>query len=202
MTKSSAKKTSSNAPKKRKKKASKRNYRQIIISLLVGLALVAFILPDIMPLFRGGANRGYVPSNNATNTNNAMPEPTFTKEGELTLISGETGEPIKKIDIEKADNDAERAFGMMFRKSSTDNQGMLFLFDNSEPQSFWMKNTLIPLDIIYIDENKKITTIYPNTTPLSETSLPSNGNAKYVLETRGGFCEEYGVKVGDIVDWK
>ncbi len=194
----------SNAPQKKKKKAPKKNYRQLIISVLIGLALIAFILPDILPLFMGNS-RGDVSSPiTAPNSNPpaTMPEPTFTKEGTLSLISSETGEAIKQIDIEKAENDQERAIGMMFRKSMGDTQGMLFLFDEIKPQSFWMKNTFIPLDIIFIDENKKINTIHPNATPHSETSLPSNGNAQFVLEVRGGFCQDYGVKVGDIVEWK
>ncbi len=193
---------SDRAMPKKKKKSPKRNYRQLIISLLVGLALIAFILPDLLPLFSGGSGgRSSIPPNPNSNTSSTMPEPSFTKEGELSIISNTTGEIIKKIDIEKADNDMERAFGMMYRKSMQDTRGMLFLFEEPKPQSFWMKNTYIPLDIIYIDENKKITTIHPNATPLSESSLPSKGNAQFVLEVRGGFCQDYGVQVGDSIDW-
>ena len=207
MAKSSArKKNNPKAQKKKKKKSPKRNYRQLIISTLIILAVIAFVLPDLMPLFSGGG-RGTVRSRNptaptTTNTAPSMPEPSFTKEGELSIISGESGNVIQRIEIEKAENDEERARGMMFRKSMPDSQGMLFLFEESRPQSFWMKNTLIPLDIIYIDETKKITTIYANTIPESETSLPSKGNAKYVLELRGGYCQDYGVKVGDNVEWE
>lgn len=208
MAKTSDKKSNSNtAPQKNKRKSPKRNYRQLVISTLVGLALIAFILPDILPLLTGGSSNragGTIPpsSNSDSPPPSTMPEPSFTKEGELSIIKSETGETIKHIDIEKADNDMERAFGMMYRKSVSDSQGMLFLFEQSKPQSFWMKNTLIPLDIIYIDEDHKITTIYPNTTPLSESSLPSNGSAKYVLEVRGGFCQDYGVKIGDSIEWE
>ena len=192
-----------NAPQKKKKKSPNRNSRQVIISVLVGLALIAFILPDLMPLITGSGRGGAIPPNTAPNSNpSTMPEPAFTKEGTLSLISGETGEVIKQIDIEKAENNQERTIGMMFRRSMPDSQGMLFLFEQSKPQSFWMKNTLIPLDIIFIDENKKITTIHPNATPQSETSLPSNGNAQYVLEVRGGFCQDYGVQIGDLIDWE
>lgn len=203
MAKSSNKKTTSSPQKKKKKKAPKRNYKQLVISTLIILAIIAFILPDIMPLFTGGGGaRRAAPSNNNTQPSTAMVEPTFTKEGELSLISNETGEVIKKLDIEKAENDQERAIGMMFRKSMPDSRGMLFLFDEAKPQSFWMKNTLIPLDIIYVDENRVINTIHSNTIPHSETSLPSNGNAKYVLEVRGGFCQDFGVKVGDQLEWE
>lgn len=204
MAKSSNKRKKTTTPqRKKKKKGPKRNYRQIVISTLIILAVIAFVLPDIMPLFTGGGgSRSVAPGTTSSNAAPTMVEPTFTKEGTLSLVSGETGEEIKQIDIEKADNDRERTIGMMFRKSMPDNQGMLFLFNESKPQSFWMKNTFIPLDIIYVDENKVINTIYANTTPQSETSLPSDGNAQFVLEVRGGFCQDYGVKVGDRLDWE
>ncbi|HHM21475.1 MAG TPA: DUF192 domain-containing protein [Bacteroidetes bacterium] len=182
------------------------NNRQLIMTILIGLAIIAFVLPDIMPLFSGGGNRRVVPSGIAdgrpTNPSTPMPEPTFTKERELSIISSKTGKVIRRIDIEKAENDQERTIGMMFRKSMPDTRGMLFLFDRPAPQSFWMKNTLIPLDIIFIDENKKITTIHPYATPRSESPLPSNGDAQYVLEVRGGFCNDYGINIGDIVEWQ
>ncbi len=186
---------------KKRRKSTKKNYRQTIITVLMALALIAFVLPDLLPLFTG-SSRARAISTDTSSKSADMPEPTFTKEGELSLISGETGEIIKRLDIEKADNDMERNFGMMYRKSMPDTQGMLFLFDESKQQSFWMKNTLIPLDIIFIDEEKKINTIHENTTPLSLESLPSDGDAKYVLEVRGGFCQQYGVKVGDMIEWQ
>ncbi len=181
-----------------KKKKSKTNWRQIIIVSVVALGLVAFLLPNILPLFTGGV--GPAPPPAATNRPE-IAEPMFQKEGELAFISGETGQPIQKIDIEKADNDMERQFGLMFRKSMQDTQGMLFLFDKSEPQSFWMKNTLIPLDIMFVDENLTITTIHENTKPLSEAQIPSDGDAKYVVEVVGGFAKKHGVKVGDKISW-
>ena len=182
-----------------KKKKSKTNWRQIIIVSAVAIGLLAFLLPNILPLFTGGG-----PSVSPVTTGNTkkMPEPMFQKEGELAFVSSESGQPIQKIDIEKADNDMERQFGLMFRKSMQDTQGMLFLFDESEPQNFWMKNTLIPLDIMFVDENLKITTIHENTKPLSEKGLPSDGNAKYVVEVNGGFAKKYGVKVGDKISWQ
>lgn len=203
MAKKTARKSPAPVSKKRKKKPPKRNTRQIVISVLIGLALVAFVLPDIMRFFDSGPK--YSPpstSNTPSATNpNTMPEPEFIKEGELSIISGETREPIKNIDIEKADNNDERMFGLMFRRKMEETQGMLFIFDRSEPQSFWMKNTYIPLDIIFIDEDFKITTIRENTVPHSEAPVPSDGKAKYVLEVNGGWCERYGVKVGDVVKW-
>lgn len=125
--------------------------------------------------------------------------PGFTKEGEVSFVRKNTNETIKRIDVEIADNDAERSKGLMYRSTMPDSLGMLFIFEGSEPQSFWMKNTLISLDIIYVDENKTIVTIQPNTKPLSEDPIPSYRNAQYVVEVVAGFCERHGIKEGDKV---
>lgn len=198
-----AKKTSSTSPKKRKKKKRTIN-KQTIISVLIILAVIAFVLPDLMPFFMPSESKRpktSTTSNLPTNPTSPPPEPVFTKENELSIISGENGQSIKSIDVEVADDEAQRAQGLMYRRSMKDEQGMLFLFDRPAPQSFWMRNTYIPLDIIYVDENKKIITIHENTTPLSEISLPSNGDAQYVLEVNGGWCRRYGVKIGDVLEW-
>ena len=199
-----AKNVPSSKSKKRKKKRAT-NRKQTVISILIILAVIAFVLPDLMPfIMPSGPKRSNVPSSTnipPANPSTAPAEPTFTKESELTIISSETGKAIKTLDIELADDPAQREQGLMYRRSMKDEQGMLFLFDRPAPQSFWMRNTYIPLDIIYVDENKKITTIHPNTTPLSEVSLPSDGDAQFVLEVNGGWCMRYGVKVGDVLEW-
>lgn len=125
--------------------------------------------------------------------------PTFVKEGEVVFLKKDTDEVIKKIEVEIADNDAERAKGWMFRAEMPDSIGMLFIFEESEPQAFWMKNTLISLDIIYVNEKKQIVSIQKNAKPYSEESLPSNGNAQYVIEVNGGWCDKYGIGAGDVV---
>jgi uncharacterized membrane protein (UPF0127 family) len=194
-----ANKTSSKggAPVSKKKKPKKTNWRQIILVSVGILAMIGFLLPSILPLFTG---RGPA-TPPVTTSPTEMPEPKFQKEGELSFLSSETGEVIKKIDIEKADNDMERAFGLMYRRSMDENQGMLFLFEENEQQAFWMKNTFIPLDILFLDENQVVTTIHKNTKPMSEASLPSDGAAKYVVEVVGGFTDKFGVKVGDKINW-
>ena len=124
------------------------------------------------------------------------------KEGELEFIKSDKKTEIKKIDIELAENDDERMQGMMYRKSMDDNKGMLFIFDREEPQSFWMKNTIIPLDIMYVNSKKEIVKIFKNTTPFSENSLPSEKPATFVVEVGGGFSDRYGIKEGDIINFK
>lgn len=126
-------------------------------------------------------------------------EPQFVKEGELQFLHkrGEAG--ITKVDVEIADNEYEREKGLMYRHSLPDSAGMLFIFEQPKVLSFWMRNTYMPLDIIFADENKQIVTIQKNAEPLSYGSIPSHGNAKYVVEVNGGFCDKFGISVGDYI---
>lgn len=128
-------------------------------------------------------------------------EPPFMKEGELEFINSDKKTAIKKIDIEVAENDDERMQGLMYRKGMDDGKGMLFIFEKEEPQSFWMKNTIMPLDIIYVNSQKEIVKIFKNTTPFSEKSLPSERPATYVVEVASGFTDRYVVKEGDIINF-
>ncbi|HMQ50285.1 MAG TPA: DUF192 domain-containing protein [Saprospiraceae bacterium] len=127
--------------------------------------------------------------------------PQFTKQGELTFVSA-SGEPLRKIDIEVKQNDVDRQQGMMWRKSMKDTQGMLFIMDRAEQQSFWMLNTYVPLDIIYVDENYRILNIAKNTKPQSLDPVFSKGAALYVVEVIAGFCDQYGIKAGDSIQFE
>jgi uncharacterized protein len=131
----------------------------------------------------------------------AADEPRFTKEGELTFLSKTDRKKIITIDIEIADNAYEREKGLMYRHALPDNAGMLFIFEQSGPLSFWMRNTYIPLDIIFADKNRQIVTIQKNTNPLSYAQIPSKRNAKYVVEVNSGFCNKYGIAVGDYISF-
>jgi hypothetical protein len=127
--------------------------------------------------------------------------PQFKKEGELYLIKP-AGDTIRKIDIEIADIESERTIGLMHRRSMPDTQGMLFIFEREEPRSFWMRNTLIGLDILYIKEDGTIESIAKYCVPKLEKSVPSKGPALYVLELIEGFCDIHGVEEGDRIDFK
>lgn len=129
----------------------------------------------------------------------STPASAFVKEGEVVFLSG--GEKIKKIDVEIAENEAEHAKGLMYRSYMPDSVGMLFIFQNVQPQSFWMKNTHIPLDIIYVGPDKKIVSIQKNAKPFSEDNLPSYGDVQYVVEVNGGYTDQYGIKVGDSIQF-
>ncbi|WP_242132656.1 DUF192 domain-containing protein [Aestuariivivens marinum] len=124
-------------------------------------------------------------------------EVTFKKEGELTIIKSDS--TTVHLNIEIADTDYDTQTGLMYRNSMADTQAMLFVFENEQPRSFYMKNTRIPLDIIFIGENKKIVSFQKNAQPFDETSLPSNTPAKYVLEVNAGLADKWQLEVGDTI---
>ena len=103
--------------------------------------------------------------------------------------------------VEIADNDSERARGLMYRDQMAADAGMLFLFERQEPQAFWMKNTKIPLDILYFDEQWKLVGWSLNTPPCSLgdrcPSYPSQAPARYVLELNAGTAARIGAQFGD-----
>lgn len=168
--------------------------------IAIGLIIV-FILPFVLPFLKDFfANKSSESMVKEYVQEKAQPTaPPFKKEGELVFVNDSSKQEIKKIDIEIADNDGERMQGLMYRTSMEDTQGMLFVFPTSEPQSFWMKNTLISLDLLFVNENKEIVTIQKYAPPKSENSIPSNKPARYVVEVNAGFCDRYKVKEGDVV---
>lgn len=125
----------------------------------------------------------------------------FREDGTVTFTSAD-GLTLAAIVVEIADNDASREQGLMGRRTMRDDRGMLFLFDRPEPRSFWMANTPLPLDILFIDANQRIINIHRNTRPFSEESLPSTAPAQYVVEVNGGWCDRNGVKEGDAITWR
>ncbi len=100
--------------------------------------------------------------------------------------------------VEIADTFEKRRLGLMFRKKLSENQGMLFIFDRPAIQTFWMKNTYIPLDIIFIDSDFRIINI--ETMPAGTLRTCSSlRKARYVLEISAGLCDKLGIKAGDRV---
>ncbi len=99
--------------------------------------------------------------------------------------------------VEIADDPAERAQGLMFRESMPSTAGMLFVYQTPEPLSFWMRNTLIPLDLLFLDETGTVVHIHENAVPLDETAI-SGGDAPLlaVLEINGGMSRQLGITVG------
>lgn len=126
---------------------------------------------------------------------------TFTKEGELSIYEP-SGTLIKELDIEIADDNYERETGLMYRESMEDEQGMLFIFENAAPRFFYMKNTLIPLDIIYFGSDSTIVSFQKNAKPNDLTSLPSGEPAQFVLEVNAGLADEWELEQGDKIDFE
>ncbi len=123
------------------------------------------------------------------------------KEDLKVRIIDSTGKEIANFNTELADDEYKRQTGLMYRKKMQNNQAMLFVFKNEEPRYFYMKNTFIPLDIIYINRNKEIVSWVENAKPLDETSLPSHLPAQYVLEIKGGLIDQLGIKKGMKLDF-
>ena len=108
----------------------------------------------------------------------------------------------KTFSVEIADTSEKQALGLMFRDSMPADAGMIFLFPNEAPRSFWMKNCRIPLDIMYFDKDMKMVSISANTPPCRVErcpNYPSTGPAMYVLELNAGVASELGVGPGDLL---
>lgn len=116
----------------------------------------------------------------------------------LTVHRGATKLSLK---VEVARTSAEQSKGLMFRTALGPDEGMIFPMDPPRQAAFWMKNTVIPLDIIFIAPDGRILNIAANTEPYSERALPSAGEVKGVLELRGGRAAELGIVPGDKVVW-
>jgi len=118
--------------------------------------------------------------------------------GQQTLeIASKTGVHVFSVEI--ADNDAEREKGLMYRRELPEGRGMLFDFHREQEVSFWMQNTYIPLDMIFIRGDGRIFRIAENTEPLSTRLVPSGGPVRAVLEVIAGTARKLGIEVGDRV---
>lgn len=119
--------------------------------------------------------------------------------GQATLeIVSKTG--VHAFTVELATDDAERSRGLMFRKELPEGRGMLFDFERDQPVAFWMHNTYIPLDMIFIRGDGSILRIAENTEPLSDRLVPSGGPVRAVLEVIAGTARKLGIAPGDRVE--
>ena len=121
----------------------------------------------------------------------------FEKEGELQIYKRDS--LLTHINIEIAETDYETQTGLMYRESMQEKQGMLFIFPDIAMHSFYMKNTEIPLDLIFIDANQHIASFQENAQPFNEEGLSSQVPIKYVLEVNAGLAEKWLLEVGDRV---
>jgi len=171
---------------------SNKQKQSIAISLLVVLVVVMVVV------FVRGSQKGIPKVNPVTNNPvQKMDEPAFRKDGQLVFLDHK--KKLKTISMEIAQTEETRNQGLMYRKSMPDSCGMLFVFDKMQPLSFWMKNTIMSLDIIFIDDHFKIVTIAKNTTPYSEASIHSASDGMYVVEVNAGFTDKYNVEEGNTI---
>ena len=104
-----------------------------------------------------------------------------------------------RLNVEVADSAEERAIGLMHRDSMPSNSGMWFIYETPRWVAFWMRNTLIPLDMIFVDQHGEVQKIHMNARPLDETPIPGGDNIQFVLEVNAGLSERYGLRAGDFI---
>ena len=136
----------------------------------------------------------------------AVPLPAAADEGSAQILPLDP-QPVviatrngpKSYSVEIADDASERAVGMMFRKSAPQDSAMLFDFGQTRLVTMWMRNTFVPLDILFIDDEMRIVTISRNAVPRSEEFISSGGPVRFALELAAGEADRDGLRVGDRV---
>ena len=123
----------------------------------------------------------------------------FSQAAEKSVVEIVTKTGVHSFSVEVVDNDADRAKGLMHRRSLPEGTGMLFDFHREQDVSFWMQNTYIPLDMIFIRADGRIHRIAENTVPLSLEQVPSRGPVRGVLEVIAGTSRKLGIAPGDRV---
>ena len=119
----------------------------------------------------------------------------------LSALTVQSGDTVHEFTVEVAETADEQARGLMFRTELAPDKGMIFPFKQDRAASFWMKNTVIPLDIIFVRRDGTIESIAANTTPYSQEAVRSDGPVAAVLELAGGRAGELGIGPGDQVNW-
>jgi uncharacterized membrane protein (UPF0127 family) len=123
----------------------------------------------------------------------------FAKAAELQTLEIASKTGVHAFQVEMAITPEEKERGLMFRRELPEGQGMLFDFQFDQNVAFWMKNTYIPLDMLFIRGDGRILRIAENTEPLSERNIPSGGPVRAVLEVIGGTAKKLGIAAGDHV---
>jgi uncharacterized membrane protein (UPF0127 family) len=126
------------------------------------------------------------------------PEPASASPAPRVVVETAAGRSLP-VQVELARTDEERARGLMNRRQLAEGVGMLFLFSETEPRAFWMKNTFIPLDMLFIDEGGRVVGLIERAEPLTTSPRDPGVPSRYVLEVNGGWAERHGVRPGDRV---
>lgn len=124
----------------------------------------------------------------------------FTKEGTLTFRSP-TDSVLGRVDVEIADTPAERRQGLMYRRSLAPDHGMLFLFPRADRNGFWMRNTYVPLDIIFVGPDSQVVSIARNTRIMSEETIAPDGPKQFVVEVNAGYARRHGIDTTTRIRW-
>ena len=124
----------------------------------------------------------------------------FRQDG-LLAFAGPGGEALATVAVEIVETPADRQRGLMFRRSMTDQMSMLFIMDREEEQTFTMKNTYVPLDIIFVGADSAVVDVAERTRPLDQL-VTSQAPAKYVVEVRAGFADRHGITNGTRIAWR
>ncbi|HDS00731.1 MAG TPA: DUF192 domain-containing protein [candidate division Zixibacteria bacterium] len=183
--------------KDKKELKTKPRINQRLIYLIFGIAVVAaFLISQFLPW---PAEKK--PANKAIRNQDRSSVFDFRKEGEVKFLDVD-GELKVEIDVEIADDPGEITLGLMYRDDLDSRQGMLFIFEDEQPRSFWMRNTILPLDMIFADSSGKIVTIHEHTVPYSKESYISTIPAQYVVEVNAGFVNSHNINIGDKIEWR
>lgn len=165
-------------------------FRKVVAAVLLSVAFVACRAE---------------PAANVSQTTPAQAAPTQPARApsglELVPLEIRASNGVHRFSVEVARSSQEQARGLMFRESIGADEGMIFPFTAPQPASFWMRNTLIPLDLLFIRQDGTIESIAANAVPLDESSIRSGEPVIAVLELRGGRAAELGINAGDRVSW-
>lgn len=127
----------------------------------------------------------------------ACAQPSSVSEVRGSFVAQSSGQAGESFTFEVCSNDKERARGLMFRKELAANRGMVFVFPDEREHIFWMKNTYIPLDMLFVAKDLTVVGILENVPPLTETRRSVGKPSTYVVELAGGVAQRAGIKVGD-----
>ena len=120
----------------------------------------------------------------------------------IITFSGDSVKTSCSFTVELANTPEEHSRGLMFRRSLKPDAGMLFIFSDDEPRTFWMKNTFIPLDLVFINSKLEVAGIHYNAKPQDETTILSEQPVKYVLEINAGSADQCKIKIGSKMKFK
>ena len=116
-----------------------------------------------------------------------------------TSVELRSADALARFNVEIADTDAERALGLMNREKLAASAGMLFVYDTPRHASFWMKDTLIPLDMIFADSAGRVTRVHSGAKPLDKTAINGGEDVRFVLEINGGLAKRLGIEAGSVM---